>query len=710
MTGAVTTKGVVVGDYEGASPALRGFFIQDPTGDGDPATSDGIFVFEGSNANTVSPGDLVRVTGTAGENQGQSQISVGTIVNCGAGTIAPTDVTFPVASVDFLEQYEGMLVRLPQTMVVTEHFQLGRFGQVVLSSGGRLMQPTNIYAPGPDADALQAANDLNRIIIDDASQAQNPDPILFARGGLPLSASNTLRGGDTATGIVGVLNYTWAGNSASGNAYRVRPINALDGYVRFEPTNPRPTEAPTLSGSLRVAGMNLLNFFNTFVGCTNGVGGALTDCRGAENETEFNRQSPKTVAAIVGTMADVIGLVEVENDGYGSDSAIQDLVSKLNVATAPGTYAFIDADTGTGQVNALGVDAIKVGLIYKPARVIPVGITAALNTEAFVNGGDTIARNRPALAQAFEEVGTGEHFVVAVNHLKSKGSACDAPDAGDGQGNCNLVRVNAANELWTWLAGDPTQTGDPDALIIGDLNSYAMEDPITALKDVGYTDLKLFFGSQEAYSYVFDGQWGYLDHALSSHSLTPQVATVFDWHINADEPSILDYNTDFKTAGQITSLYATDEFRIADHDPVLIDLALRPEINESIVTAGGWIDSPEGKAFIPFNIKYKKGALTPSGNLQFTLKPAGLDFRSTSYEWLVINQSGTSAQFKGQGTINGGLAPNGEPYQFMVWVGDGAPDTYRIKIWYVDGANTPIVYDNGVLQPIVAGSIQIHVK
>ena len=63
----------------------------------------------------------------------------------------------------------------------------------------------------------------NRLIIDDALNNQNPDPIVFGRGGEPLSAANTLRGGDTATGIVGVMTYTWAGNSASGNAYRVRP-------------------------------------------------------------------------------------------------------------------------------------------------------------------------------------------------------------------------------------------------------------------------------------------------------------------------------------------------------------------------------------------------------------------------------------------------------------------------------------------------------
>jgi predicted extracellular nuclease len=581
LPGSQTTQGVVVGDYEGLSPALRGFFIQDPVGDDDPATSDGIFVFEGSNADTVNLGDIVRVTGTAGENQGQSQISVGTIIKCGTGTVTPTDVTFPVASADFLEQYEGMLVRLPQTMYVTEHFQLGRFGQVVLSSDARLKQPTNVVSPGAPALALQAQNDLNKIILDDASQTQNPDPILFGRGGMPLSASNTLRGGDTATGIVGVLNYTWAGNSASGNAYRIRPINALNGYVNFEPTNPRPTAAPNVGGTVRVVGMNLLNFFNTFDGlpdtvdnCTNGVGGAATDCRGADTPAEFDRQWPKTVAAILALDADVVGVNEIENDGYGPDSAIQFLVTKLNEATAPGTYAFIDVDAATGQVNALGSDAIKVSMLYKPANVMPVGQTAALNTVAFVNGGDSAPRSRPSLAQAFEQYSTGARFIVDVNHLKSKGSACDLPDQGDGQGNCNLVRVNAATELTNWLATDPTGTGDPDILLMGDYNSYAMEDPITVIKNAGFTNLISTFLGSDAYSYVFDGQWGYLDHALGTASVVSQIAGVGDYHINSDEPSVLDYNTDFKTANLITTLYAPDQFRVSDHDPVLVGLDL----------------------------------------------------------------------------------------------------------------------------------------
>ena len=589
LTGSRTTQGVVVGDYEGPSPALRGFFIQDPTGDGDPATSDGIFVFEGSNANTVSLGDVVRVTGTAGENQGQSQISVGTIVKCGTGTVTPTDVTFPVPASDFLERYEGMLVRIPQTMYVTEHFQLGRFGQVVVSANGRLQQPTNIVAPGPDANNLQITNNLSKIILDDASQVQNPDPILFGRGGSPLSATNTLRGGDTATNIIGVLNYTWAGNSASGNAYRIRPINALNGYINFDAVNQRPTSAPDVGGTLKITGMNLLNFFNTFDGlpdnvdnCTFGVGGLPADCRGADTQSEFDRQVPKTVAAILAMNPDVIGINEIENDGYGPDSAIQYLVDQLNAATAPGTYAFIDVDTATGQINALGTDAIKVGMLYKPATVTPVGQTAALNTAAFVNGGDSDPRSRPSLAQAFQQNANGEIFIVDTNHLKSKGSACDLPDAGDGQGNCNAVRVNAATELMAWLASDPTGTGDPDILLVGDYNSYAMEDPITTIKNAGFTNLIESFLGPDAYSYVFDGQWGYLDHALGSASIVPQITGVGDYHINSDEPSVLDYNTDFKSAGLIASLYAPDQFRVSDHDPVLVGLCLPPSATASV--------------------------------------------------------------------------------------------------------------------------------
>ena len=126
ITGIVTTKGVVVGDFEGTA-AASGFYLQDLTGDGDPATSDGIFVYTGS-SNLVSVGQVVRVTGYArerfnqttlnGSNSNSAAVPAANIVQCGTGSVAPVDVTLPVSSPDDFERYEGMLVRFPQSLVI----------------------------------------------------------------------------------------------------------------------------------------------------------------------------------------------------------------------------------------------------------------------------------------------------------------------------------------------------------------------------------------------------------------------------------------------------------------------------------------------------------------------------------------------------------------------------------------------------------------
>jgi hypothetical protein len=129
------------------------------------------------------------------------------------------------------------------------------------------------------------------------------------------------------------------------------------------------------------------------------------------------------------------------------------------------------------------------------------------------------------------------------------------------------------------------------------------------------------------------------------------------------------------------------------------------------VTGGGWIFSPEGayladlaiegKASFGFVSKYKKGASVPDGNTEFQFQAGDLNFHSTSYQWLVVNQNYTNAQFKGYGTING----TGN-YGFMLWAMDGKPDTFRIKIWNAD--NDAVVYDNGLAQPISGGNIVVH--
>jgi predicted extracellular nuclease len=193
-------------------------------------------------------------------------------------------------------------------------------------------------------------------------------------------------------------------------------------------------------------------------------------------------------------------------------------------------------------------------------------------------------KNRPALAQTFRHNDSGEVFTVSINHFKSKSTDCNDvadPDNGDGQGNCNGVRTAAANALLNWLADDPTGSGDADFLIIGDLNSYAMEDPVTALENAGYSNLIKTFVGSDAYSFVFSAEAGYLDHALASPALLPQVSGITIWHINADEPRALDYNDSVRDPGEISSdplnppaLYQANAYRAADHDPILIGLQL----------------------------------------------------------------------------------------------------------------------------------------
>ncbi|MGK7957180.1 MAG: type I secretion C-terminal target domain-containing protein, partial [Crocosphaera sp.] len=130
----------------------------------------------------------------------------------------------------------------------------------------------------------------------------------------------------------------------------------------------------------------------------------------------------------------------------------------------------------------------------------------------------------------------------------------------------------ASQALNAWLNSDPTGSGDDDFLIVGDLNAYAQEDPITFLESAGYTDLIEQFVGNDAYSFVFDGQFGYLDYGLANQSLLSQVTGTTEWRINADEPDALDYNLDF---GRDPSLFnGQDPFRNSDHDPIIIGLDL----------------------------------------------------------------------------------------------------------------------------------------
>ncbi|HEX7022309.1 MAG TPA: ExeM/NucH family extracellular endonuclease [Trueperaceae bacterium] len=569
----VTIQGVVVGDFEGYDK-LEGFYLQEEDADADDndATSEGVFVFN-KGADDVSVGDLVSVTGTVTEYHGLTEIGSADIdvLKSDVDLPATTVLTLPLEDQNDLEHYEGMLVTFPQELVISEYFNFDRFGEIVLALPlddlQRPYQPTSYLASEADWQPTAEQIALHSITLDDASGDQNPNPARHPNGE-DFTLDNRFRGGDIVQNAVGVLDYRF-------DTYRLQPTAGAD----YRPVNPR-TDAPEdVGGDVRVASFNVLNYFTTLdkgediCGPTGGL-----ECRGADTSEEFARQRNKIIAALTAIDADVLGLIEIENSA--DDAAVQDLVDGLNATAGPGTYAAIE----TGPI---GTDAIKVALLYKPASVTPAGDYAVLDSPEFVDPNHTgEPKNRPALAQTFMRSENGSHFTVVVNHLKSKGSGCGEGDDDPLQGSCNLTRTLAAGVLLDWLAGDPTDANDPDFLLLGDYNSYDEEDPIDRLlagfdgsagTDDDITDLLAAHQGEFAYSYVFDGQLGNLDYAFGTATLVEQVTGTTAWHINADEPDLIDYDMSYKKDAQ-DALYAPTPYRASDHDPVVVglDLAIEP--------------------------------------------------------------------------------------------------------------------------------------
>jgi predicted extracellular nuclease len=361
--------------------------------------------------------------------------------------------------------------------------------------------------------------------------------------------------------LVGNIRYSRGSGGSGTEAFRIVPMDD----PQFTASNPRPALSPAPGGNLKVASFNLLNYFaNVDTGAA--ICGPQSDsnCRGADSAEELARQTEKTVRALQLLDVDIVGLVELENQG---NAGLQLLVDALNARGGARAWSFID----TGNV---GDDAIRNAFIYDSARVSPVGSFAIIDSTVDVRFNSN--RNRPSIAQTFLNSEGGGVVTVVVSHLKSKGSSCDDagdPDTGDGQANCNDTRTLATAALANWLASDPTGSGDSDVLIIGDLNAYLEEDPVTGLEMAGYSNLLRIFRGSQAYSFVFRGESGALDHALVSASLLPQVTDALEWHINADEPPVLDYNLGF---GRNPALFdPTTPYRASDHDPVVIGLQLR---------------------------------------------------------------------------------------------------------------------------------------
>jgi predicted extracellular nuclease len=472
------------------------------------------------------------------------------------------------------ERVEGMLVELPQQLVVTGNFSLGQFGQIDLAPEV-LYQPTQTPGGVGTWTPLADLNRRSRIALDDNSTSSNAT--LNGGGVAPypapgLSAANTLRvgalvnpdpnGGNPAP-LVGIFDDRFG-------TYRIQPTAPV---TFSNASNPRPdTNAliTALGGRFRVANANVLNFFTTL------------GSRGAETAQELTNQRIKIVTNLGKLSADVIGLSEVQNFANGqtnggtyTNAALADLTTSLATATGR-NYQFVNtinaANIVGGNVAQNGTDAIRNVLIYDAGRVTPVG-NAALYYQ-----GD---QNRPSLAQTFKPASgakaDSQTFTVVVNHFRSKGSACGGASDDPFQGNCNGMRLSMAVNVQNWLAGNPT--GDPAGanrkyLLIGDLNAYFGEDPVQSfLGGNGYVNLIALLTGANAYSYNFGSLAGYLDHALVNTTFLPLIKNIAEVHVNADEPAALQaLDSDLKSATAQAAYFAGNEFAAADHDPLVVAL------------------------------------------------------------------------------------------------------------------------------------------
>jgi uncharacterized protein len=549
----VTVRGVVVGDV----PGFSGFYLQDVDGDGEAATSDGIFVFSPV---SVGLGDTVAVTGPATEFGGQTQISADADADaavCAPGSAAnlPAAAALDLPAGDAeRERYEGMLVRAVDRLTVSEVFDLVNFGELTLSEGGLLVQPTELATPGPEAQAIAAENQRRRIVLDDAVSAR-----VSATTRPYLSPTTPVRVGDRLRFTEPlVLGYGF-------NAWRLQPADGTAAGV-FALQNTRPGRPDRVGGDLQLAAFNVLNYFLTFTG---------PDARGAGSAEELGRQAGKIVSAIEALGAEVVALNEIEDTdstGYSAgnaDTALIDLVGRLNAAAGYAKWTYVPLPR---ELYAVDRDAIRNAIIYQPGAVQPVGAPVGLVDESvWFNA-------REPIAQTFTR--DGDALTLIANHFKSKTPGQptgDNVDAGDGQGAWNGDRARQARSLAAFAEGLQQQTRDPDVLLLGDFNSYTQEDPIEEIRDAGYVDLgeRLDPGR---YSYVFDDQSGSLDHGLASARLARKVTDLTHWNINAVESFAYQYDGD-------PALYAPNPYRSSDHDPLVlgVDLAercdgLRPTI------------------------------------------------------------------------------------------------------------------------------------
>lgn len=657
VTGIVTA----VADYPS-----KGFYMQDVTVDGDPLTSDGIFVST-SYASDDMIGNTVCVNSTVAEYYYLTRLETDEwdIVDDSSSVPAATDIQMIEADAGSfaatLERYEGMLVNLPedidstsegdQDMRVTKTFGFNYDSyrnDMILAYQRPHLKPTQENVAGSDeAIAAAAENDDYTLIIESSERASDGEIPYYSDFNAD-PENNYIRIDDSVIGMEGVITYSY-GDFSLVVTNELTSSNFVHNTDRTSSPDLDTTTDET-HFAIKIGTQNLLNFFNSPYG---GDANQFGDNRGADDEDEYEKQLAKLVSAIVGLDADVVGLMEIENNGFGNNSAIQTLVDAINAQydeedpdsvddpdSISNRYVFVAYDSNEDLIldenDSLGSDAISTGLIYRPTKVTIDNMRVIKmpyqNAPVVVNDNNVVVKDsdgatlesgsnyqRDAITATFKVNNTGKSFTIAVNHFKSKGSTCweewdgvdfgeaetwydDAPDE-DLQGSCENLRVSAAVQL-----GSELKDIGGDTIIVGDLNAYGQEDAllvltenptgktITSARDsyvsgkpqfttsgdpqtitttYGYINTVSTMDSekdQQSWSYSYDDEIGSLDHILISSSMQSRLIDAVDWHINAAESALYDYNNEYK--GDDTDLfYVDDEYRSSDHDSAIISLS-----------------------------------------------------------------------------------------------------------------------------------------
>ena len=573
-----------------------GFYMQDETPDSDPKTSDGIFVV--GDVTGLSVGDKVQVTGPVEENFGWTQIPATAIKAVGTGSVSAVNLEQIASDSEFdftLERHEGMLVNLTSAvdMRVSRSYSLDEGAQrynLVLSQGKASVHPNQVNFPGTDEAAKAAdCNDDARLVVESFKKDTVGDPAWypdFAKTDIDQNGSTEdfIRVGDRASNLQGVLGYSYSD-------YRFYVTEEANNDTFIARGNNRDLAPKVDAGDVRIATFNAQEYFNSLQG-----GGESNDflafdaTPGAQDSTQFDHQTAKLVAALTALDADIVGLMEVENNGFEESSAISYLVTQLN-ADLPEAKQYNIA--GSEGLTTVGELATANFVIFRPStvgldslQVIPMPKQEAENGE--------FTTQHAAVVPVFSFKDREDKLVVAVNHFADKDQVCleDTSDD-DRQGGCENLRVSAADYLGKKLA-----EMEGEKVILGSLNTFNNEDAITVLTERSgapenyeiKTAEKTFIGDESlheegvvvadsygfenvmeivdpnSYNVVQGDENGSLDYILTSAGLKSKVIGATHWNINAGESQTLDAKHEL---GQAYS----DSFRAAGHDPVVLSIA-----------------------------------------------------------------------------------------------------------------------------------------